>query len=750
MAVGSMSNDLWRWADPDGQQRKVRLEELRAALAEGRIASNAPVWRSGWGKWQPAHEVPELTSASSGAANGVVLNIPPPPLAMVAVQTQYEKSSESMAPVPSSVKLPVADEEPPPPPPYIPVQRKSLGQQAPLKTQLGGSAHVPASAIPSTPPAPLAAPSPRPATAKLGPSLPTAIGVPPPPELVAKAQGALGPKPPPQTQGATRPGAASGPTAKSSASAALPTLLGGTAGALAPAVAPAATTAPGAPAPPPSPAPPARAPSESIEELSDSMLVDSNSNPELPAAPLPPIPADDTVAQAPVFPYGGEPGAGYGGDPMPSDELSDEVLPKKIGLEQILADLAEIRNGRPPKNKLVIAVLGVILFSMMIMLIAGIVSIFSGPSTEAKTKPSPSGTPSASGTIAGTTTTAAAAVTAPAEAPRGALGDCAPTGESKSIAPRAVIASAIEAHALGGGLALGFAAAPRDAVATALDPASLAPTSTVRTKAAGDARRVTPMLVNGRLTALPDVDRKGDHIGNRRIVPLNTLVDVGFTDKGLVWAPHGRDTSTTLFALDGDATGEALRAVPLADKKGFAVTFRRGNAIHIGVARGTTTFDADGALAKVNGLGQVGSPAITTSGDKVIVAWADRAGADDSWKIRWTQMKIGGAAAEPSTFNPPEGGLGGQAMAPSLAGLGGGRFLLSWTEGPVSNHQVRAITMNADGSPASAAVAISATGVNAGQPAAVVASDGRGAVAFIAAKGKALEVHATPISCPPR
>jgi len=28
-----MEDDVWRWADPGGQQRRVRLDELRAALA---------------------------------------------------------------------------------------------------------------------------------------------------------------------------------------------------------------------------------------------------------------------------------------------------------------------------------------------------------------------------------------------------------------------------------------------------------------------------------------------------------------------------------------------------------------------------------------------------------------------------------------------------------------------------------------------------------------------------------------------
>src|SRR3954454_6734230 len=120
-----MSNDVWRWADPEGQQRRVRLDELRAALAGGHIAPNTPVWKPGWNNWQAAHEVPELTSASLGGAHGVVLHIPPPPLAMVAVQQSYEKQSESMAPASPSLTPAEPELEPPVPPPrYVPVVSK--------------------------------------------------------------------------------------------------------------------------------------------------------------------------------------------------------------------------------------------------------------------------------------------------------------------------------------------------------------------------------------------------------------------------------------------------------------------------------------------------------------------------------------------------------------------------------------------------------------------------------------------------
>jgi hypothetical protein len=120
------------------------------------------------------------------------------------------------------------------------------------------------------------------------------------------------------------------------------------------------------------------------------------------------------------------------------------------------------------------------------------------------------------------------------------------------------------------------------------------------------------------------------------------------------------------------------------------------------------------------------------------VAWADRATKDDAWGIRWTKRSISGAVNEPRALALPEGGLGR------------GKFLLTWMEGPTAGHQVRALTFNADGAPSGTPLAISASGVNAGQPQAVVGVDGRGIVAFLAAKGKYNELMATPILCPAR
>ena len=115
------NSDEWRWADPSGQQRKIRADELRAALASGVIAPNAPVWRPGYAEWQPANTVAELMTSALSAENGVLLNVPPPPLAIVAVQHAYEGETH----------LAEGGEEPPPPPPYVPLPPKSTPELTP-------------------------------------------------------------------------------------------------------------------------------------------------------------------------------------------------------------------------------------------------------------------------------------------------------------------------------------------------------------------------------------------------------------------------------------------------------------------------------------------------------------------------------------------------------------------------------------------------------------------------------------------
>jgi hypothetical protein len=68
-------------------------------------------------------------------------------------------------------------------------------------------------------------------------------------------------------------------------------------------------------------------------------------------------------------------------------------------------------------------------------------------------------------------------------------------------------------------------------------------------------------------------------------------------------------------------------------------------------------------------------------------------------------------------------------MSPGVTGVAGNRFLLAWTEGPVSSHQVRAQTLTTSGDALGAPMTISGDGVNAGQGQLAILPDGRGLVA---------------------
>lgn len=676
MAVRSMSNDLWRWADPDGQQRRVRLDELRAALAGGHIAPNTPVWRSGWIGWQSAHEVPELQSSALSAANGVVPNIPPPPLAMVAMQHAFEANAGGTFSQPPAAPAGLSNDEPPPPPHYVPVAVKpnSIPPAGPSSGRLPATSTGPQLAQPMTS------------------TLPTTVGLPPPPELMAMVAAHRAAKDP------------------------------------------------------------------MIEELSGSMLLE-----DAPSAGTATIHArGDANLPPPTDPVlrGGDPGL-VEIDPA-EDELAGLRPRRRPQLTAIFDDLNEIKAGRQPKNKLLIGVVAFIGLMLIISLLALVVSAIRGKPSELPSAgtagsssaalASSSSPPALTETAAPTAPAPPAVVSAAKEAPKApsteaSLGDCTTAGEAHVVSPRAFIQSGVEAVAVPGAIALGFAVDPRNGLAVTVDPASIGITTTVKARAfGGDARRMSPVLEKGKLTLVADVDKKVDPLHTRRVVATNPPIDVGVAENAIVWAPHGQNGYAKIFTLDGDGTVDALRAVPLATGRGIAVAFRRGNAIHIGVARGEGTLTADGAVAKVAGLGQVGSPTIATSGDAILVAWSDRTSGAEPWQVRWTKLTAGAAPDAPKQLTIPEGGLGVQAMSPSITGLGAGRFVMAWSEGTPS-HQVRAQTIAADGTPAGSPLLLSAAGINAGQPQIAVGSDGRGVVAFLAAKGKSYEVHATPVAC---
>jgi hypothetical protein len=336
--------------------------------------------------------------------------------------------------------------------------------------------------------------------------------------------------------------------------------------------------------------------------------------------------------------------------------------------------------------------------------------------------------------------------------PAAAPAACARTGDAHVIAPNATIAAGIEVRAFGKDVALGFAPNDHQARLVRLDPTSLAVVESTVADSNYAVRRVTPIAGSkGRLALAVDVDRKGDSLRARRTLPVDPPIQVGVADAHLAWAPWNRGVAGQLWPIDRGVEVEALRGAPSeSDPSTVAIAFRSAGAVWVGTAAGSGTPVAKGGLFRIEGLGpMVGSPALAINDGAGLMAWADRPSSDDPWRLRWAAFKVGEAPEAPNPFTPPVGGNGEQAMAPALASIPGGRFLLTWTQGATSVHEVRALTLSANGTPLGAPLSISSAGSNAGQGQAVVTSGGRGLVAFLESAADGFQVVVTPVVCSP-
>ena len=303
---------------------------------------------------------------------------------------------------------------------------------------------------------------------------------------------------------------------------------------------------------------------------------------------------------------------------------------------------------------------------------------------------------------------------------------------------------------MGDDVALGFAPTDKEGMAVRVDPASLTATLTARVRSANPVGRATPIVnAKGALSVVIDADKKNERLRGRRTVLTDPPVQLGAAEGSLEWAPLRQAPAGGLWPLDGNDEVESLRgAVESNGEPAMAVAFRRAGAVWTGAAAGATPFAPKGGLARVDGLGPaVGSPAVAISSGIVLVAWADRPSSDDPWQLRWVHFRAGDPPGPPATFVPPGGSTGAQTMSPGLTALSGSRFLLVWTEGPMSGHGVRAQTLSAEGAPLGASLVVSADGTNAGGGQAAVNASGQGVIAFLESRGDAFEVAATSIEC---
>lgn len=790
---GQMADDTWRYAEPDGKQRALSLDDLQRSLAKGLLPTNVPVWRAGFADWTPASDVPELrASVSSGA------RIIPP-----------KGSQRPGRPVAQRGGAAATGEEPLSPPSYAPARKArpaapALNLDKPNKdkpaseTEMRGRASTlliagGAPAVdrnPESEQAPINVPTPGGAN-----EAPNTITRPPP---VSDGAAAVVPAIPPSS-GKLTAAAVDDQAETREMPAAQRATLREEAWDIPDESAPALAVSSAMLLPDTGSIP---------EVVSTSMLLPSDdSSGTLPTTTIEAFPASDAspdsadvipdsdvistrepAVKRPTTPpplRGSRPS--YASNPSvrppsrPSFPSRSEVLSQtpppastrdvaeRIGLKSKPPppDINPLSSDFPPppgvpaealedektspslrrraeqtktesgEQKPVVPLWGAI---------AAVVAVGGGvwflmkdngePAGGGTPTPTVSVAPSVTPVASTSPTVDAGAATAAKEAVA-----CRLTSSARPIVQNVLQPAGIEVTMSGSRIAVGFAKSAREAAAVELDPASLATKTTVTAKAGGTITRVVPHFDGEQLAALPEwgymtkgvsLQRRAEDVALG--VAKNKLVRV---------AAEG--TPEELFTLPA-ADVDALRVAHIpASQTDAAYTYRAPGSIWLG------TTQKNDSPQRIPGLGpQVGSPTIAALDAKTFLsAWADRASETDKWALRIAAYTPGKGNVTPKPFGPKN--KDSAMLSPALVRVDAGHALLLWTaekvNGDTTTFEVDAQTLDAKGSPIGESFVVSAADMNGGQPQGVIGADGRGTVAFLVLNDGVYDLAVAGVDC---
>jgi hypothetical protein len=259
---------------------------------------------------------------------------------------------------------------------------------------------------------------------------------------------------------------------------------------------------------------------------------------------------------------------------------------------------------------------------------------------------------------------------------------------------------------------LGFAVDDKKAMGLRVDPKTGKAETIFEKSLEQTIGRVSPMIPSG---AEPNflVSEKGE----RSVVPVPGAMPY-FLAFGATDISSGSEPGTfdkKIWDLSGEGTVAAEQAVAIGDRT--LVAFRRKNQV-------TTGFiGADGAAAGELAMiehpegAQAGKPRVASNGQELAVVFVEKADDKDEtpWKLMLARSKLDALPTKATELALPEGGPGGNAIAPDIVGLADGRWLLMWTEGPFEASAIRAQTYSSNMEPIGDPIALSPPAGNFGQ-----------------------------------
>jgi hypothetical protein len=325
---------------------------------------------------------------------------------------------------------------------------------------------------------------------------------------------------------------------------------------------------------------------------------------------------------------------------------------------------------------------------------------------------------------------------------RGTAG-CVVAGDPRVLAHRARIRGGVEAMSWTDHLAVAYSVDPTHGVAMTLDPDSLSPLATSEHSSQAPIRHVAPTVAaDSKLGCATDGDAGQDRMAMARTVSGPSPFAIGATQGRLVWSETASSELHDLWSI-GSQQLDALHVVPLGDGKGYAVAFRQGDTIRLAALRGDRT--VAGPLVTLAAPAAQGEMALAASDGVVMVTWSNRESPGSPASLTSSRWVPG---QEPTTPRLFQARSEGDALSPTLAGIGGGSFLLVYTSRDGWDSRVVGQAIDAGGEPLGTPFTVSTDHAGAGWASTAVGEDGRGVAAFLAPAGSGFELMATPIVCP--
>ncbi|AKT43427.1 GYF domain-containing protein [Chondromyces crocatus] len=295
--------------------------------------------------------------------------------------------------------------------------------------------------------------------------------------------------------------------------------------------------------------------------------------------------------------------------------------------------------------------------------------------------------------------------------PAGPPRPCWVSRQPRKWAPLVDKSAPFDMAALGSaGLLVGYARTQTEAMGLEVDLAKGGVSETFKQVARGSISRVFP-TPGGTEAFVVTLDGQ-EGVQSPFYVPGPQPLVVGFGEGGIVTSERADGTMTPVWPKVG-GEAEAMRVVK-AGEKGHALLLRRDGGVWGGWMNPARS--ALGELMQVAGSGgSVGKPSLGWNGREVAVVFADRPAGSKAWEIRLGRAPFGQMPAATEVLPLPEGGPGGDAFAPDIAGLADGRWVLVWTEGPAGSRAMRALTLGPDLTPIGDPIALSPPAGNFGQ-----------------------------------